>query len=140
VVPASPEETFAFFADAANLQRMTPRWLRLSIHTPLPIEMMVGTIIDYRIWVRGLPIPWRTRIDVWQPGACFVDRQILGPYRWWRHEHRFERADGGTRVVDDVEFLTRAPSLTSRFVQHDVERIFTYRAAALQRVFQPASV
>ena len=137
VVPASLEETFAFFADAANLQRLTPPWLRFSILTPLPVEMRVGTVVDYRIWLRGLPIPWRTRIDVWEPGVCFVDRQILGPYLWWRHEHRFEGVSGGTRVVDEVEFRPRAMALTGRFVQRDVERIFRYRAEALQRVFQP---
>ena len=136
VVPASLDETFAFFADAANLQRLTPRWLRFSIRTSLPIPMRPGTLIDYRIWVRGLPIPWRTRIDIWEPGIRFVDRQVLGPYRWWRHEHRFERISGGTLIVDDVEFLPRAMALTGRFVQRDVERIFKYRAAALQRVFE----
>ena len=140
VVPAALEETFAFFADAANLERLTPRWLRFSVRTPLPIEMRAGTVIDYRIWIRGLPVPWRTQIDVWEPGVRFVDRQVLGPYRWWRHEHRFERVAGGTLVFDHVEFLPRALSLTSRFLQRDVDRIFRYRAEALQRVFQPSHV
>src|SRR4051812_37502925 len=90
VVPATLDETFAFFADAANLQRLTPPWLHFTIRTPLPIAMREGTTIDYRVWLRGLPMPWRSRIDAWEPGVCFVDRQIVGPYRWWRHEHRFE--------------------------------------------------
>jgi ligand-binding SRPBCC domain-containing protein len=135
VVPATLDDTFAFFADAANLERLTPPWLHFSIRTPLPLEMREGATIDYRVWLRGLPMPWRSRIDVWQPDACFVDRQIVGPYRWWRHEHRFEAVAGGTRVIDEVEYLPRAQTFSRRFVERDLERIFSYRHQALARLF-----
>lgn len=82
----------------------------------------------------GAPIPWRTRIDVWEPGARFVDRQIAGPYRWWHHEHRFESVAQGTRVIDHVEYLPRASWLSSWLVKRDVQRIFAYRQAALARI------
>ena len=135
VVAAPLEETFAFFADAANLERLTPPWLNFTIRTPRPIAMREGTVIDYRIRLRGLPIPWRSRIDVWEPGLRFVDRQVIGPYRWWRHEHRFERVVDGTLVVDHVEYLPRAPVFSQRLVRRDLERIFSYRHAALTRMF-----
>lgn len=135
VVPATLEETFAFFADAANLERLTPPWVNFRIRSSLPIAMREGTEIDYRIVVHGLPIPWRSRIDVWEPGTRFVDRQVIGPYRWWRHEHRFERAATGTRVIDHVEFVPRLRWLTQGFVRRDVERIFAFRQEALGRLF-----
>jgi hypothetical protein len=37
VVPASVADTFAFFADAGNLQRITPPWLHVSIPTAVPL-------------------------------------------------------------------------------------------------------
>jgi ligand-binding SRPBCC domain-containing protein len=135
VVHASLEDTFAFFSDAANLQQLTPPWLRFTICTPLPITMREGTEIEYRIRVRGIPIPWRTRVDVWEPGVRFVDRQIFGPYVWWRHEHLFQRVPAGTFVLDLVDFLPRAGWVSRRLVERDVARIFDYRADALQRVF-----
>jgi ligand-binding SRPBCC domain-containing protein len=134
-VRTSLDETFAFFADAANLERLTPPWLRFSIRTPTPIALREGTLIDYRISLRGLPLPWRSRIDVWEPGARFVDRQVIGPYRWWRHEHRFERFAGGTRVTDHVEYLPRLRTLSRWVVERDLRRIFDYRQEALTRVF-----
>src|SRR5690242_12109675 len=85
-VPASLEETFAFFADAANLERLTPAWLNFTIRTPMPVTMSEGVEIEYRIRLYSLPIPWVSRIDVWEPGVRFVDRQLVGPYRWWHHD------------------------------------------------------
>lgn len=133
VAPVPLAAAFAFFADAWNLERITPPWLNFRIRTPRPVEMREGAILDYRIRLHGVPIPWRTRIDVWEPGARFVDRQLLGPYHWWRHEHRFEAVEGGTRVVDHVEYLPRASWLSRGWVRRDVERIFAYRREALLR-------
>jgi len=135
VVPASLDETFAFFADAANLQRLTPPWLHFSIRTPLPAQMRVGLEIAYLIRLYGLPLPWRSRIDVWQPGVCFVDRQTVGPYRWWRHEHRFEAVPGGTHVIDHVDYAPRVGWLSGAVVRRDLGRIFEYRHEALRRIF-----
>lgn len=136
VVQAPLDRAFAFFADASNLQRLTPAWLHFSIRTPMPVEMRAGLVIEYWIRLYGVPIPWRTRIDVWEPGVRFVDRQIAGPYVWWRHEHRFEPVDGGaTRVIDDVDYVPRVRWLTARFVRRDVERIFTYRQEMLREIF-----
>jgi ligand-binding SRPBCC domain-containing protein len=134
IVPLPLDETFAFFADAANLERLTPPWINFTIRTPLPIEMREGTTIDYRISLYGLPIPWRTRIDVWEPGVRFVDRQIAGPYRWWRHEHLFESHPSGTRVIDRVEYAPRAAAISRRLVKRDVERIFGFRQRVLARL------
>ena len=139
VVPASLADTFEFFSDAANLQRLTPGWLRFSILTPPPIQMRAGLEIAYRISLYGLPMPWRSRIDLWEPRVCFVDRQIVGPYRWWRHEHRFEVAAGGTRVIDHVDYAPRAGWLSAAFVQRNLQRIFTYRHAVLRRIFSDSS-
>ena len=139
LVAASLDETFAFFADASNLERLTPPWLRFSIRTRQPIEMREGCEIDYRIFLYGVPIPWRSRIDVWLPNVTFVDRQVLGPYRWWRHEHRFEPHGHSTRVVDEVEYLPRMAWFTRRFVERDLGRIFDYRREALRRTFGPSA-
>lgn len=139
IVPAPLERTFAFFAEAANLERLTPAWLHFRIRTPQPIVMREGLEIEYRIVLYGVPIPWRSRIDVWEPGVRFVDRQTAGPYRWWRHEHRFERLGSRTRMIDHVEFVPRAPWLTTGLVRRDVSRIFAHRQQTLSELFDTAA-
>jgi ligand-binding SRPBCC domain-containing protein len=137
-LPLPPAEIFPFFADAANLERLTPAWLNFKILTPLPIAMREGALIDYRLRVRGLPLRWRTRINVWQPPHRFVDEQLRGPYRQWLHEHTFEARDGGTLARDLVRYAVPLDFLAHRrLVRPDIEKIFQFRADALRKYFSP---
>ena len=55
-LPGPPEAVFPFFADAGN-QAITPGWLGFRIVTQRPIEMRVGALIEYRLGLRGVPVP-----------------------------------------------------------------------------------
>jgi ligand-binding SRPBCC domain-containing protein len=135
-LPLQPEKIFPFFADAANLDTITPPWLNFQIITPLPITMREGTQIDYRLRIHGVPVRWRTGITIWQPPHRFVDEQIRGPYRQWIHEHAFEPRDGGTLARDLVRYAAPFDFLVHRWlVRPDVDKIFAYRAQALRGIF-----
>jgi ligand-binding SRPBCC domain-containing protein len=135
-VPRAHAEVFAFFADAANLQRITPPWVDFRIVSPLPIEMRVGALIDYRLKVHGVPIRWRTEIAAWDPPHLFVDTQLKGPYRRWVHTHRFGPVPGGTQVDDEVDFSAPFGWPVERlFVQRDVRAIFLHRQQAILDAF-----
>lgn len=135
-LPLPPEKLFSFFADAANLETLTPPWLNFKIITPTPIAMREGTLIDYRLRVHGVPVRWRTRINVWQPPHRFVDEQLRGPYRQWIHEHTFEPQDGGTLARDYVRYAVPLDFFAHRFfVRPDVERIFAFRSVKLKDKF-----
>jgi ligand-binding SRPBCC domain-containing protein len=132
----SPIEIFPFFADAKNLGNITPPWLHFEVRTPGQIEMHVGTLIDYRISLHGLPLQWRTRITVWDPPFRFVDQQIKGPYQRWIHEHRFAKSGIGTLCSDRVQYSMFGGWLVNRlFVERDVRRIFAFRASKLVELF-----
>lgn len=135
-LPRPLEQVFPFFANALNLQRLTPPWLEFEVLTPGPIEMREGALIDYRLRVRGMPLRWRSRISLWDPPRAFVDDQVRGPYRRWHHVHRFERSGEGTRVIDEVEYAVWGGPLIDRLlVRPDIRRIFDYRRQALAREF-----
>ena len=134
-LPRPRDEVFAFFADAHNLEAITPPWVKFEVLTPKPIEMKTGALIDYRIRVHGLPIRWRTEITEWNPPHRFVDGQLRGPYTLWHHTHTFEERDGGTLCIDDVRYRPRGGALMNwLFVRRDVERIFDYRQQRLHEI------
>lgn len=138
-VPGRLEEVFSFFADAGNLEKLTPPWLKFEIITPRPIDMHAGALIDYRIWLRIVPMRWRTRITAWEPPFRFVDEQLRGPYRRWIHEHTFQQIGDEVAVRDHVRYAVPGGPLLERAVhalavKRDLDRIFAYRVEAMRRL------
>jgi ligand-binding SRPBCC domain-containing protein len=139
-LPRPRDEIFPFFAEARNLEQLTPPWLQFEVVTPPPIVMRAGLIIDYRLKVHGLPLRWKTEIVEWQPPNRFVDTQLKGPYKLWHHTHTFEERDGGTLCGDVVRYWPLGGALMNRlFVRHDVAQIFEFRRKALLARFGPGS-
>ncbi|MCA9046033.1 MAG: SRPBCC family protein [Planctomycetaceae bacterium] len=134
------EEVFPFFADAFNLERITPPWLHFHVVSPAPIEMSEGTLIDYRLRLHGIPFSWRTLISRWEPPFMFVDQQLRGPYRLWHHEHQFIEAAGGTLVRDVVDYSVPGGAFIHwLMVERDVRKIFEFRMQQIIQHFSAAS-
>jgi len=135
-VPHPLRAVFDFFSRAENLEQITPLWLRLRILTPPPIVMKPGATIAYALGVRGISFRWLTEIERWNPPYDFVDVQARGPYKLWRHTHRFSEVEGGTMITDTVEYalpLGLLGRLVHRLqVARDLSRIFDYRAQRVQ--------
>ena len=135
LLPKPIGEVFEFFSDARNLELLTPPWLRFEVITPPPIEMRRGTLIDYRLRLRGIPIRWQSEITVWEPPFRFVDEQRRGPYRQWIHEHRFAESGGQTLATDQVRYAVPGGSLVNKlFVGPDLRRVFAYRVEQMNRI------
>lgn len=136
--PRPPDEVFAFFSDARNLERITPEFLGFKIANVSTDKVEQGTVIDYRLSLHGAPLRWQSVIEDWQPGRKFVDRQRRGPYARWHHTHEFEPHDGGTLVRDRVRYaLPLAPLgdlVAGRMVDRDLGSIFDYRRRTLDRL------
>ncbi|MEM7784211.1 MAG: SRPBCC family protein [Planctomycetota bacterium] len=135
-VPLDRKQVFNFFADARELERITPQWLNFKILTPLPVTMKAGLLLDYKIKLHRIPIYWQTRICVWEPCSRFVDEQLKGPYKRWYHEHTFEDVAEGTLVRDRVHYIPRGGRLLHKWmVRPDLERIFRFRQDTLAEIF-----
>jgi ligand-binding SRPBCC domain-containing protein len=138
-VPLALPEVFAFFSRAENLETITPPWLHFKVLDVTPAPIRKGTVISYSLRVHGIRLLWTSEIVEWDPPYRFVDVQLRGPYRLWRHEHRFEVRDGGTLITDAVNlalpfgFLGR---LAYKFkLRSDVHEIFAFREGKIRSLF-----
>ncbi|HMJ09417.1 MAG TPA: SRPBCC family protein [Pyrinomonadaceae bacterium] len=131
-------EAFAFFSDARNLERITPPELGFRILTPQPINIRQGTLIDYRLKIRGFPVKWQTEISVWDPPHAFVDRQTHGPYKQWIHRHKFIEIDKDTTLIEDeVKYrIGFAPfgEMANLLVRRELDHIFDHREERVKAI------
>jgi ligand-binding SRPBCC domain-containing protein len=135
-LPRKPQDLFPFFADANNLQIITPPTLSFSVLNPPPIVMQTGLLINYKLRLRGFPMRWQSEITAWDPPHKFIDEQRKGPYRRWHHEHTFLEQNNGTLATDTVQYSVFGGPLIERlFVRPDLTKIFTYRQQKLAQLF-----
>jgi hypothetical protein len=138
-LPREPHEVWPFFCDVNNLEDITPPFLAFRVQRLSTPQIFHGTLIDYRLRLKGIPFGWQTRIDEWDPPHRFVDLQARGPFALWHHTHEFVPLAGGTLMRDTVRYRLPAgwPAdlAAGRMVDSDVERIFEFRAHKIDQRF-----
>jgi len=138
-VPEPIEPTFYFFTDPKNLEALTPKFLQFKILKVTSSPIQEGTILDYSLKIRGIPIRWQSKITECISGVRFSDMQTRGPYLFWHHTHEFFEKNGGTLIRDKV--LYKLPGwvpgdiIAHWLVRKDLEKIFLYRREVIEELF-----
>lgn len=136
---SSIEKVFAYYADAKNLEDITPPFLNFKIVNMNTANIEKGTLLDYKLKLHGIPVSWQTEILEFERPTHFVDNQNKGPYSLWHHTHTFESLGDGTLVRDLVRYklpmgvLGKISGLA--LVKKDLKEIFDYRAKRMREIF-----
>lgn len=132
------KRVFDFFADAGNLERITPPELNFHITTTQPIAIKRGTLIDYQLKLRGFPVKWQTIIAEWNPPHVFVDEALKSPYKQWIHRHTFTKlAEEKTLSEDEVRYRLPFEPLgdwAHWFVRRELNYIFDFRQKKVSEI------
>jgi ligand-binding SRPBCC domain-containing protein len=140
IIPASVEEVWEYFCDPRNLNRITPSDMNFEIIHGGEVKMHEGQIIEYRVeFLRGLRSLWLTEIAHVRDSAYFVDEQRVGPYRFWYHEHIFEKIAEGVKMTDHVTYVVPfwilGDMLNAIWVSKRLENIFNFRRQKIIELF-----
>lgn len=123
-----PEALYRYHVGPGAFSRLTPPWEPVALEGP-DLGIAPGDIRTLRLGPRRLSIPWVARHEDFQEGRQFVDVMVDGPFRFWRHTHRFEPdpESGGSRLIDHIEYKLPLNLPLSRMVTPKLQRMFTYR-------------
>lgn len=141
IIPAPLVDSWNFFSNPRNLEKITPPELGLTVRHELPPEIYPGQMIEYRVRpLFGVPMTWLTEITHVEPSRYFVDEQRIGPYRLWHHEHHFRALDDGrTEMRDIIHYALKGSPFTEIahgfLVEPALRRIFEHRERVVADVF-----
>ena len=144
VIPTSIELVWRYFSDPKNLNPITPPDMNFEIVAGGDVEMYEGQIIEYRVeFLRGVKSLWLTEIAHVRDFQYFVDEQRLGPYRFWYHEHHFEKIASGVKMTDHVTYAppygVLGDFVNAMWIRGKLERIFDFRFQKITELFGSAA-
>ncbi len=139
--PHPRDEVFAWHTRPGGFVRLTPPGMATLLEGPSD-GINPGSELLLRISHPMLAGPvsrvgaqWRVRHVEFEEGRLFVDEQVSGPFRSWRHEHHFEDAPGGgTTITDRVQWeLPPIPtSIDETIATRELRRLFAFREHQLR--------
>lgn len=148
--PHPRSEVFAWHTRPGAFVRLTPpgsatalegptRGIRPGSELVLRIShpLVAGLLPELPLGRRGpAGLNWRVRHVEYDEGERFVDEQVSGPLRSWRHEHHFADGPGGSTVITDRIHWEPPRSLpgglTRTAVRRFLEGFFAFRERQLR--------
>jgi len=140
-IPLSLEDTWEFFTDPRNLQKLTPEDMGFRhVYEPDRPQVYPGMYLVYKVApIAGIPLTWITEITEVKPMERFVDDQIQGPFGRWHHIHEFE-AKGAHTVVRDILYYQMPFGIFGSiahglFAKKQIHGIFDFRRTRMKELF-----
>ena len=124
-IPA--EDLYRYHTSPGAFSRLNPPWEPVVMEGP-DAAIKPGDERTLHIGHKRLSFPWVARHEGFVEGRQFVDVMVSGPFRSWRHTHRFEPdGNGGSKLVDEIEYKLPMNLPLGRLVSKKLKRMFTYR-------------
>lgn len=142
-IPADLPTVWRYFCEPKNLNLITPPEMNFEIIAGGDVNMYAGQLIEYRVeFMRGIKSLWLTEIAHVREGEYFVDEQRVGPYRFWFHQHFFEKTLSGVRMTDHVTYAppfgVLGDAVHALWIRQKLNHIFDFRRQKISEIFGSA--
>ena len=120
-------------------ERLTPPWESLQV---LGADgAFEHRSVHLKLKRFGVPIYWTSHHKDVIPGRQFVDEQVKGPFKFWRHAHVFQPlSDARTKLIDEIDFKLPLSPISHLFggraIKNDVMKMLAYRHTILKHDLQ----
>lgn len=130
-LPVSMTDAFAYHERPGALDRLVPPWESIRVVQP-PSGLEVGTRVELKKYVLGIPFSYVARHSVYQPPHRFQDVQESGPFRSWQHDHIFTAAgDDRSTLTDRLQIQLPGGGLAASLgrlpLRRMLQQMFAYR-------------
>ncbi len=134
VLEHSPHDSFAWHTRPGAFERFNPPWRPVRI-IEAPTALTDGSTVHIKVPLLGnLGLPWRLIHTNYREGSQFCDEQVRGPFRSWKHMHRFiPEGESSCRMRDEVFFSPPyGIGLLTPLITRELTRLFHYRHMVLR--------
>ena len=139
-LPITLDTAWEFLCNPANLSKLTPPAMHMTIVSGADRSMYAGQVLQYSVTpVAGIKTKWVSEITQFEDKKYFVDLQLYGPYAFWHHTHFVKEIDGGVEMEDIINYKVPLGILGQLIhpimVKPKLEEIFKYRTQKLEELF-----
>jgi len=101
VFKTTMQEMIAFHEAPDVFGKLAPPPIFMRIQEDNRTSLTDGDL-KFTLWFGPVPISWHAQHEPGPTEHSFADLMLDGPMQYWRHEHIFEEAEGGIRLIDRV--------------------------------------
>ncbi len=139
-LPISLDTAWEFLCNPANLSKLTPSEMNMTIISGADRPMYAGQVLQYSVTpLAGIKTKWVSEITQFEDKKYFIDLQLYGPYAFWHHKHFIKEIDGGVEMEDVIDYKVPLGILGQLvqplIVKPKLEAVFNYRKMKLEELF-----
>ncbi len=141
LIATSREELFAFHANPENIKIVTPPYIKTKLLFVSDNPLVAGSSIQLKSVRFGIPQEWLVKVTDYNAPSYFTDTQLKGPFKLFKHTHKFESSINGTILTDVVYYIPKGNflgKLVKSFIHKELVKMFDYRHWATKNYFEKA--
>jgi ligand-binding SRPBCC domain-containing protein len=135
------DDAWQFFSSPHNLPLIAPTEMDFRIVSNLQNDKIYeGLKIDYTVRpLFHIKLNWKSEIREYRSHHSFIDFQLKGPYRFWRHYHEFIPFNNGVLMRDvlkyEIPFGIIGDFINWILIRRTLNYIFDYRKGVICLLF-----
>ena len=129
-INATQKELFNWHIRPGAFRRLSPPWENIRVIKD-PGPLAEGSVMVMELKKGPLPLRWTALHKDFEKNRGFTEEQVKGPFKSWKHVHRFGPSGKGSVLADRVEYELPlgfpGKLVAGRFIEKELERMFNFR-------------